>query len=212
MIVAVLAAVVVAVLAVLLHGKRETSVDETITRWFYLHMRSWWIARKLLDLSQPAFEVGVLGALAVGALLRRAWNVAAFVVVAPIAAAVITEFVLKPLVHRPLGGVSFPVANSYPSGHETGIAALLTVLAVLTLRTAWSATVKAAILAVFALWAVAAAVGLIRNFLHYPSDTLGGIGVALAIVLTTALVIDAVTARRVSAPDVPARPRTASAA
>lgn len=213
LVVAVLAAIVVVVLAVLLHGKRETSVDESITRWLYVHLRSWWVARKLLSLSEPAFEVGVLAALAVGALLRRAWNVAAFVVAAPVAAVVVSELVLKPLVHRRLGGVSFPVANAYPSGHETGIAALLTVLAVLTLRTTWTVAVKAAVLVAFVLWAVVAAIGLIRNFLHYPSDTVGGAGVALAVVLATAFAIDAVTAsHRVSAPDVPDRPRTAHAA
>jgi undecaprenyl-diphosphatase len=212
MVVAVIAALVVAVLAVLLHGKRQTGVDETITRWLYIHLRSWWIARKLLTLSEPAFEVGVLGALAVGAAMRRAWNVVAVAVIGPIAAVVLSEFVLKPLVHRQLGGVSFPISDAYPSGHETGIAALLTVLGLLTLRTAWSAAAKAAILLAFVIWAVVAAIGLIRNFAHYPSDTVGGVGVALAVVIGTAFAIDAVTSRRLSAPDVPARPRTARAA
>jgi undecaprenyl-diphosphatase len=212
MVVAVIAALVVAVLAVLLHGKRQTGVDETITRWLYIHLRSWWIARKLLTLSEPAFEVGVLGALAVGAAMRRAWNVVAVAVIGPIAAVVLSEFVLKPLVHRQLGGVSFPISDAYPSGHETGIAALLTVLGLLTLRTAWSAAAKTAILVAFGIWAVVAAIGLIRNFAHYPSDTVGGVGVALAVVIGTAFAIDAVTSRRLSAPDVPDRPRTARAA
>lgn len=212
LVVAVVAAIVVAVLAVLLHGKRQTSVDLSITRWLYVHIRSWWIARKLLSLSAPAFEVGVLAAVAVGAMLRRLWNIAVFAVVAPVVAVALSEFVLKPLVHRQLGGVSFPISDAYPSGHETGIAALLTVLAVLTVRMAWSAAAKAAILVVFVLWAVAAAIGLIRNFAHYPSDTVGGVGVALAVVVASALVIDAVTPRRVSAPDVPDRPRTARVA
>lgn len=211
-VVAVVAAIVVAVLAVLLHGKRETSVDLSITRWLYVHIRSWWIARKLLSLSAPAFEIGVLAAVAVGAMLRRLWNIAIFAVVAPVAAVALSEFVLKPLVHRQLGGVSFPISDAYPSGHETGIAALLTVLAVLTFRTAWNAAAKTAILVVFALWAVAAAIGLIRNFAHYPSDTVGGVGVAAAVVPLCALVIDAVTSRRVSEPGVPDRPRTAHVA
>jgi membrane-associated phospholipid phosphatase len=88
---------------------------------------------------------------------------------------------------------------------------MLLVLSVLLLRTSWHGGVKTAILAVFAAWTVLGAVGLVRIFAHYPSDTAGAVCVSVAVVLSTALVVDAV-ADRVSGPAAPAPPRTASAA
>jgi undecaprenyl-diphosphatase len=201
LVVAVVAAMVVVVLAVLVHGTRGNGVDDAITRWTYRHFRSRWEAHALLSLSEPAFDVGVLSTLAVAAALRRVWNVAIFAVVAPVGAVLLSEVVLKPVVHRSIGGFSYPVGNAYPSGHETGIAALLAVLAVLALRTAWHIAVKVALVTALVVWAVLAAVGLVRNFLHYPSDTVGGASVAVAVVVVTALGIDAVTERRVRTRD-----------
>lgn len=203
---AVLSALVVVVLAVLVHGKGHTAVDDSITRWVYVHLRSRWMAHATLDISEPALDVGVLGALAVAALLRRAWNVAAFAVLGPTAAVLVSELALKPLVHRQMGDAGSVVANAYPSGHETGVAAVGTVLAVLALRSGWQRGVQIAVMTALGLWALFAAVGLSRNFIHYPSDTVGGAGVAVALVLATALAIDALTGRRRPMADAHDRP------
>jgi membrane-associated phospholipid phosphatase len=191
-----IAALVVAVLAVLVHGKRQTAVDHWIARWIYDHLRSPWTAHVLLNTSDSVLIVTVLGSLVVGALLRRAWNVAAFAVLGPTAAVLVSELVLKPLVHRPIGAAGLAVANAFPSGHETGVVAAVTVLAVLALRMKWRLGVEVAVVSVLGLWSLAAAVGLARNFLHFPSDTLGGAGVAVAVVLATAVAIDELTDRQ----------------
>ena len=112
--------------------------------------------------------------------------------------------------HRQRGGPDGAFANAYPSGHETGVVAVLTVLAVLALRKGWRASVEIAVVTVLASWALVAAVGLVG--VHYPSDTVGGAGVAVAVVLATALAMDALTRRRrTNSPDVRDRPRTAHA-
>jgi undecaprenyl-diphosphatase len=45
-------------------------------------------------------------------------------------------------------------------------------------------------------WTFVAAFGLVRNLYHYPLDTLGAVGVAVAVVPGAALAIDALANRR----------------
>lgn len=212
------AAVVVAVLGVLTHDKQGSSLDMHVTQWVFWHFRRHWAAKALLELSDPAFDVGVLATIAVGAGWRRSWRICALAVIGPVVALLLSEQVLKPIVHRTLGhGIA------YPSGHETGIASVATVVALLLLRTGAHRAVKVIVLVALLAWAVFAAFGLVRAFVHYPTDTVGGFCVALATVLVTALVIDAVADRRsrpaapgppddgVSEPVAPAPSRTARA-
>lgn len=182
-----IAALVVVVLALLVAGQRLAGIDNSITDWIHAHLRipNVTMANAVVSVSAPTLVVGVLGTLAVGALLRRAWNVAASAVLGPTAAVVVTDLALKPL-----------VGHEFPSGHETGVVALVTVLAILTLRMGWHVAVELAIMTVLGLWALVAAVGLAYFMLHHPSATVGGAGVAIALVLPTAVAIDAVTHRR----------------
>lgn len=187
---------VAAVLGVIVHDGRSTSPDHTVISWLYHHLHDPTVVRGLLDLTEPTLDVGIAGTLAVAAGLRRAWSVVALAIVGPVLATVVTEVILKPLVHRRPDGINGGLSGlSYPSGHETGLAAVLVVLGILVVRTAWSAALKAALLVGLAAWAVVGAAGLVRNFLHYPTDTVGAAGVSLAVVLGVALAIDAVAAR-----------------
>jgi membrane-associated phospholipid phosphatase len=214
----VVATIVLAVLGVLVHDKQGSSLDTHVTTWVFWHFRSRSVARALLQLSDPAFDVGVLATVAIGAGWRRAWRICVLAVAGPVIAILISEKLLKPGVHRVIGhGLAFP------SGHETGIASVATVVAVLLLRTGARRAVKVAGIVALAAWSVFAAVGLVRAFVHYPTDTVGGVCVALATVLVTALLVDAVADRRVrknvrtrpgpplSEPVVPDPPRTARA-
>lgn len=215
MIVVGAAVVVFVALAIWVHGRRYTAIDYRVTVWIYEHARSRTLITALTDLTSPAFETGVLVTTAVAAAVFRRWRVTALAVLAPLITVLASEDVLKPLIARPRGGSSYPTAASFPSGHETGLTAMLVVLSVLLLRTAWRGAVKVAVLVIFAAWALLGAVGLVRIFAHYPSDTVGAVCVSLALVPTTALVIDVVSnrrGRRVSGPAVPDPPRTASAA
>jgi len=102
----------------------------------------------------------------------------ALAVVGPLVAAGITEGVLKPLVHRQLPSGHL----SYPSGHATGITAVVVVFLVLVLRR------HGGVMALRALPLVAAGVAvvgvaLVRLHYHYLTDVVGGIGVGSATVL-----------------------------
>ena len=213
------AAAGVATLGVWLHDRRSTGVDHSITHFLAVHLSSSQTAVFLLGFSEPALALGVCAVVAGAAALARRWNVVLLAVAGPLIAVGLTELALKPLVHRTLGGstyegVHYPIADAYPSGHETGLCALTAVLALLVLRTRWSKAGKVVLTTLLAVWTLVGAVGLIRNYYHYPTDTLGALGVSIASVVATALVIDRgiERRRRVSGRDAPGRPRTARAA
>lgn len=111
----------------------------------------------------------------------------ALVLVGPPTAMITTSLVLKPLVERTRGG-----ELAFPSGHTTSVASLAVTCGVLVLGLA---TVPRALrlLAVAGLAGLVLAVGaglVVRGY-HYPTDTLGALGVAVAVVLCAALAVDA---------------------
>lgn len=219
MLVVALAAAVVAGLGFWLHDRWSTGVDHSITHFFAVHLAGRQTAVFLLGFSDPTLAVGVCAVVAGTAALGRRWNVVLLAVSGPLVAVGLTEFVLKPLVHRPLGGgtyegVHYPVADAFPSGHETGLCALTALLAVLVIRTRWPTAAKALLVALLTAWTLLGAIGLIRNYYHYPTDTIGALGVAVGTVVAAALVIDRLIERRrpLSGRDVPDRPRTAPGA
>jgi undecaprenyl-diphosphatase len=94
---------------------------------------------------------------------------------------------LKPVIGRTFGG-----EFAFPSGHTGGITALGVVTALLVIQVLRTATgASAAVLAAGALLPGGAmAVALTAGREHYPTDTIGGFCVAVAVVLGSALVID----------------------
>lgn len=219
LLVVALAGALVTALGIWLHDRWSTGVDHSITHFFAVHLPSQRTAVFLLGFSDPVLAIGGCAVVAGTAALVRRWNVVLLAVVGPLVAIGLTELALKPLVHRPLGGgtyegVHYPVADAYPSGHETGLCALTVLLAVLALRACWPTVVKAIVVVLLAVWSLIGAVGLIRNYYHYPTDTLGALGVSICAIVATALVIDRGIERRrpVSGPGAPGPPRTARAA
>jgi undecaprenyl-diphosphatase len=104
----------------------------------------------------------------------------------------LAEAVLKPLIHRTLYGGG---DGSYPSGHTIGAFCLAVVIEVLLLgphrpplRPAVRALLACAVLAVACLVPVA----VVAMHMHYFTDTVGGAALATALVLASALLIDAV--------------------
>lgn len=143
----------------------------------------------------PALVYAVLGVALVVELARREWWRAGFTVLTPVVAVVLTELVLKPLDGRTHHGYL-----SYPSGHTvSAVSAYLAVLLALTVGRPLTRRVGAAVLA---LVTVVLAVGLVAMDYHYPTDTVGGVCVAVGVVLPLAVAADRLTARR-------ARPATA---
>lgn len=183
-------ALVAAVGAVVRGRQTPTGFDTWVARPLFRHTSELTGAR-LLDFSSPALAVGGLAVVAVLAALVRHWAIVAVATVAPTAAIIVTEVVLKPIVHRSVGAG----ASAYPSGHETGLVSLLVVLLLVLSRAPFSRAVTATVVTLLALWALVGAMGLVRGHYHFPTDTIGGMGVAVACVLSVALVIDWISGR-----------------
>lgn len=147
--------------------------------------------RVLGALSNPVLIYAVIVAVLVFALWRRRWATAGLAVLGPGLCVLLVE-ILKPLFDRLHSGYL-----SYPSGHMASSAAALTV-AVLVVRglVAWG---------VWALLMLGTAAGLVAMNYHYPTDTVGGLGLALGVVLSLAVLADVLSARR-ARPRVPAPP------
>ena len=154
----------------------------------------------LLRLSDPGVSASVIVLIAVLAAVARRWRLVVLAALAPGAAVLITEGVLKPLVGRYMEVPGLPAAASralysgaFPSGHETGVASAAVLAAVAIARLPAGRAVRLIAAGVLVVWTALAALGLVRNFYHYATDTLGAVGVALVVVLGGALAIDAAT-------------------
>jgi undecaprenyl-diphosphatase len=195
-----------ATLSIGLHDKGTgTGFDNATLRWLLAHT-STGVQQLLLGLSEPTLVLVLLAAIALIAGLMRRWDVVALAVVGPAVALILTEVVLKPIVHR-LFGLRFELSHglaqagpAFPSGHETGLASLTTVLIILIGRAPLSRRVRIIGATVLALWAVAGAVGLVRSYYHYATDTVGGACVGGVCVVGVALILDATQAKIKSAP------------
>jgi membrane-associated phospholipid phosphatase len=153
-----------------------------------------WVQGAAMHLTDPPLVLGLLVSIAIVGLLVRRLDIAALAVLAPAVSVLLTEEVLKPLVHRSntvvTHGLGQSEALAYPSGHETGLASLACVLGVILLSSRVRNGRKLLWAAVLALAVVAAAMGLVGQFYHYATDTIGALGVALAVTLTAGLLID----------------------
>jgi undecaprenyl-diphosphatase len=195
-VVAAAAIALVAAVGAVLHDRATlTGFDNWASRPLFDHLSELDGAR-LLTLTSPGLSAGGLALIAVAAALTRQWGIVALATVGPTIAIVATEAVLKPIVHRNVPGGS----EAYPSGHETGLVSLLVVLLVVLPRARPTRAVTALVATLLALWAVVGAIGLVRGHYHFPTDTIGGAGVAVACVLSVALVIDFIS-EHVGRPD-----------
>lgn len=179
-------------LAARLRDVRDTRLDRRIADWAYLHLHGT-AARILFLLVDAPLSVSLVGLVVLGALLARSWRVAVWAVSTPLVALGLTEVVLKPLVHRQLG--HGPDGLAFPSGHATGLASALLLLVVLVVRAPWPGWARLACVVVLGTWYLAGCLGLVRNFLHYTSDTVGGFLVAIVCVVGGALVVDVLWSR-----------------
>ena len=132
--------------------------------------------------------------IAVACLVAGRANSAALAAVAVPMAGGLTEYVLTPLIGRTTLG--FP---SYPSGHATGMFAVVAVLAVLMLNPPGRALTPVPRLSVPAVAVVLACVvstAVIGLGWHYVTDTIAGAAVGVGTVAATALALDLPGPRR----------------
>ncbi|HEY3883664.1 MAG TPA: phosphatase PAP2 family protein [Vicinamibacterales bacterium] len=156
-------------------------------------MRSWVVAHRLAALTPPLYLLTVLGrfggiwiviALGLAAIGRLSWRDASRVVLTVVLALAISDYVLKPIVHRSrpfIAAPSVPVVgqrphdSSFPSGHATSSFAGAVSLARLLPQAAvlW--------------WTLAVAIAYSRIYIgvHYPSDVVAGAALGIAVALLT---------------------------
>jgi undecaprenyl-diphosphatase len=140
--------------------------------------------RVLAAFSSPVLTYGMAVVTLGYAIWRRWWALAGLAVLAPAVCVLVTEVLAKPLIDRRHEGYL-----SYPSGHTVTSVAALTVL-VLAFSAGWSRRNRLVAGAVWLVFVVCVAAGLVAMNYHYPTDTIGGIGVALGVTLPGALVAD----------------------
>jgi undecaprenyl-diphosphatase len=117
-------------------------------------------------------------------------RLAILAILGPITTAGLVELVLKPIFNRRFDG-----ALSFPSGHTATAVAIALVIIVALLgpsRPPWPAIVRAGAAIAAAAGAATIATALVGAGYHYATDTLGGLCLATACVLSLAWVIDAV--------------------
>jgi undecaprenyl-diphosphatase len=184
--------IVIAALGVLLRKQAQpdgldSAVDTAMVSSFGGHQGVLpWLA--LPGSTIPLIAVSV--AIAVGCLIARRPNGVILAVTAVPVTAFLDDTVLKHFVDRThLGQLSFP------SGHTASAMTLATVLGVLlhdpARRTASRAARATLVVAACAVTAVVA-VGVIGLRWHYFTDTVGGVALGTATVLTLAFLIDLV--------------------
>jgi membrane-associated phospholipid phosphatase len=145
------------------------------------------LGEALADLGDPFPVVVVMAVLAAAAWWWRGGRGLALALVAPAAAMVTTSLVLKPIVGRTRGH-----KLSFPSGHTTAVAGIAATAAVLVLGTpTLTVRVRRVVSGTLGVLVVAVGVCLVGRGYHYPTDVLGALGVVLALVPPTALVVDA---------------------
>ncbi|MGH9408769.1 MAG: phosphatase PAP2 family protein [Vicinamibacterales bacterium] len=156
-------------------------------------MRSWVVAHRLAALTPPLYLLTVIGrfggiwiviAIGLAAVRRLSWREAGRVVLTVVLALAMSDYVLKPIVHRSrpfIAAPSVPVIgrpphdSSFPSGHATSsFAGAVSLARVLP---------EAAVV----WWTLAVAIAYSRVYIgvHYPFDVVAGAALGGAIALLT---------------------------
>jgi len=190
----VIATVAVAVLILLGLRYRDGSstgrFDRAVDGWFTAHVNhrlALWFA----DLGNGPVVLLLVVLAAAGFLRLRRVRGALLVALAPAVAAAVTEWLVKPLVHRTKDGWL-----AYPSGHTSGFGALaLAVLLIVLGQHMFSRGLRVAVAVIASLLLLACMLGLIASDYHYATDVIGGLCVAVVAVVGVALTVDAVGTR-----------------
>jgi membrane-associated phospholipid phosphatase len=153
------------------------------------------LLRAMLVPTEPVLLVVVSGLIVMVALARRRPRLAILAVTAPLVTIAVTSGLLKPLFGRTINNGSL----AFPSGHTSGMVAVLAVLLVGVVGTArppWRRSLTTLVIVVAALVTVIGATALVGMKYHYITDTLGGACMGVATVFLVALAIDWIAARR----------------
>jgi membrane-associated phospholipid phosphatase len=186
--VAGLAAAAVAALGMRYEGltastRTDRVLDWAVENWVPAKVRGFWLVQSLGNPFTVIVLAGLLGVLALVAGRRR---LALLAVLGPGLTGIATTG-LKPVFDRTLSG-----EPAYPSGHTAALTALAMVAALLLTSLISAGVVTRVLLIVVATVGAGAAMAIALTALdiHYPTDTIGGFGTAVAIVLGAAVILD----------------------
>ncbi|GAB3877628.1 hypothetical protein GCM10029964_027030 [Kibdelosporangium lantanae] len=150
------------------------------------------LLQAMLVPTEPVLLVIVVALFVMLAVARRRPRIALLAVVGPLLAIGLNAVVFKPLVERTINNGNL----AYPSGHTTGLVAVLTVLVLATVTSRAPKSLMALVIVAALIVTVVAAIALVGMKYHYVTDTVGGACLAVATVLGVALAIDAGAAKR----------------
>jgi len=193
--VAVFAALGVVVLGIVFAGATVGTAFDTSVQLELWQLGSPWLQiGMLVDFTaEPVGSVLVFGGL-VYAFVRKGHRRAAVFLLAGAGASVFFTTALKPLVGRDINNGFL----AFPSGHTASMTAVTLVIMLVVIQRRGIRTVPGMLLlaAVTIPAATAMAWAQVLENAHYPTDTLGGFCVALAVVPPTGLLVDAIADRR----------------
>jgi membrane-associated phospholipid phosphatase len=143
--------------------------------WVFAALRPVHHSGLLVTVTRLGSPFVVMAAAGAGCLatLRRNWPRAVALLVGPVAAVVVSDWVMKPVVDRTYADVV-----SFPSGTVTAVAAVATV-AVLATPDPWRSLVAA----LGGTVTVLEAMSVVALRWHYPTDALAGLAVGVGVVL-----------------------------
>jgi membrane-associated phospholipid phosphatase len=197
------AAIGFALLAAVVADDHSTAFDDWMFRTLFVHTGNAF-ATLTLAVSNAAVSIFICGLIVVVAAVARRWDVVVLASAGPAGTVLLTRYVFKPLLSRVLStddvyhalrglvppGESFSVTGAFPSGHESAVASTAWVLIIVCCQASISRRLRAVLLTLIAAWALISAIGLVRNFWHYATDTIGAMCLATVVVVGLALVID----------------------
>jgi hypothetical protein len=187
------------VLGVLVHGTDHgLAADDVFSRWIQRNFDVY-TRYDMVQLTDAWVIIAASAVIAGLALLARRIDLAALAFAAPVIATGLTEYVFKPLFARTVPAVEAMTgqeSEAYPSGHETAVSCVLVVLALVLLSSALPLTARVAGMLALCAYYVVTVFGLVGQYYHYLTDTIGALAVAVVMVLGGALGIDRTSSGR----------------
>jgi membrane-associated phospholipid phosphatase len=168
-------------------GRLDRHVDAAIQRRVAGHPH---LLVRLVDLADPGSIIVICVLLFALFMLMNRSRIAVLAVLGPALAGGLVDLVLKPLFDRHLD-----TSLSFPSGHTAATASLALVVIIAMVgpsRLLWPLALRFLIVVAATAAVPVIAIALIGGGYHYATDTIGGLFVAIACVLSVALLIDAV--------------------
>ena len=168
-------------------GRLDRAVDRRLQAHLGMHR---FTLSNLITFADPKTVVVVCAVMSVLFYLAGRRRLALLAVLGPAVAGAGADFVLKPAFDRHFGS-----QLSYPSGHTTASVSIAIVIVIALLgptRPRRPAPLRLAITALAMLGAAAVATALVGAGYHYATDTVGGFCLAVAVVPSSASVLDIV--------------------